>query len=166
MIRLLATAAAALAVTGAAYACSCLPVDLERDLPKADGAVIGSVLEQRTEGERVVLLLRVENTYKGDINDRVEVSTGSNSAACGLNLPVGERVGLLLYREGGRWTSGLCSLVDPADFLALTNVEDNTLPEINWGGYVVGLSVLALLVFLVLRRHRARAARNESVNES
>ena len=42
---------------------------------------------------------------------------------------------------------GLCSQVDPADFLALTEVEDNTLPEFNWGGIVVGFLVLGAGAF-------------------
>jgi hypothetical protein len=64
----------------------------------------------------------------------------------------------LLTREGGEWRSGLCSQADPADFLALTEVEDNTLPEFNWGGIVVGVLVLGAGAFLLvrcLRRQRA-----------
>lgn len=141
-------------LAGDALACTCLPVDLERDLPRADGAVIGSVLERTLGAEENRFLLRVEQVYKGDITNRVEVVTAANSAACGLELAVGERVGLLLDRVGGEWTSGLCSVVEPADFLALTNVEDNTLPRINWGGYLVGLVVLGALGFLLLRRLR------------
>ena len=74
--------------------------------------------------------------------------TPAGGAACGLELAVGDRVGLLLTRDGNVWRSGLCSQVDPADFLALTNVEDNALPPINWGGIV---------------RRRARARRRASL---
>jgi LPXTG-motif cell wall-anchored protein len=112
------------------------------------------VLERRAEGDEARLLLRVEQVYKGDISNRVEVVTASNGAACGLEAGVGERVGLLLAREGGEWRSGLCSQVDPADFLELTDVEDNSLPAINWGGYVVGFLVLGLAALLLFRKRR------------
>ena len=138
-----------------AAACTCAPVNLERDLPRADGAVVGSVLERRVEGDRAVYLFRVEQVYKGDISNRVEVETAASGAACGLELGVGDRTGLLLQREGGAWTSSLCSQVDPSDLLALTDVEDNTLPAINWGGYVVGFLVLAIAAILLWRRRRS-----------
>jgi LPXTG-motif cell wall-anchored protein len=33
-------------------------------------------------------------------------------------------------------------------------VEDNSLPAINWGGYVVGFLVLGVAAFLLVRRRR------------
>jgi hypothetical protein len=138
-----------------AAACTCAPVNLERDLPRADGAVVGSVLERRVDGDRVVYLFRVEQVYKGDISNRVEVDTAASGAACGLELGVGDRTGLLLTREGETWSSGLCSQVDPSDLLALTDVEDNALPAINWGGYVVGFLVLGVAGLLLWRRRRS-----------
>jgi hypothetical protein len=161
--RLLGLAAVLLATLAAdAAACSCAPVQLERDLPRADGAFIGTLLERRepppaaiqSSGDPVTLLFRVEQVYKGDIEGRVEVVTARDGASCGLATRVGERVGLLLDREGATWRSGLCSQVDPADFLALTDVEDNTFPTVNWGGYVVGFLVLGLAVLLLVRRRR------------
>ena len=151
---LVAAVAAALVTAASALACTCAPVDLERDLPRADGAFIGTVLERRASGMEVVLLFRVEQVYKGDINDRVEVVTAGDSAACGLAAQVGERVGLLLERDGADWRSGLCSQVDPAAFLELTDVDDNALPAINWGGYVVGALVLVAGSFFLARRLR------------
>jgi hypothetical protein len=145
---------AGLALAADASACSCLPVDLARDLPRADGAFVGTVLERRTTEASVLLLFRVEQAYKGDIDARIEVETARDGASCGLDLPVGERVGLLLERDGDLWRSSLCSRADPADFLALTDVEDNTLPAINWGGYVVGVLVLAIAAVLLVRRRR------------
>jgi hypothetical protein len=144
----------ALALAADASACTCSPVDLERDLPRADGAVIGSVLERRVEGTEARYLLRVEQVYKGDISNRLEVVTAVDGASCGLEAGVGDRLGLLLTLEGREWRSGLCSQVDPSDLLALTDVEDNALPVINWGGYVVGFLVLGLAGLLLWRRRR------------
>lgn len=157
-----AVVAAALVLVADASACSCAPVDLERDLPRADGAFIGTLLERReppaaavqSSGDPVTLVFRVEQVYKGDIDGRVEVVTARSGASCGLGTRVGERAGLLLDREGGVWRSGLCSQVDPADFLALTEVEDNTFPSVNLGGYVVGFLVLGIAAVLLLRRRR------------
>ena len=146
--------AATLALAADAYACSCAPVDLVRDLPGSDGAFVGSVLEHRLEGANRVYLFRVEQVYKGDIENRIEVVTPADSAACGLELGVGERTGLLLRRVGGEWRSGLCSQVDPSEFLELTDVEDNSAPPINWGGIVVGVLVLGAGSFFLFRKVR------------
>ena len=148
-------AVVALVAAAGAEACTCAPVDLERDLPRADGAIVGTVLERReAAGGQRVFLFRVEQLYKGDIVNRVEVTTARDSAACGLDARVGERLGLLLERDGERWRAGLCSLVDPAAFLELTDVEDRTLPPLNWGGVVVGVLVIAAGAFFLVRRMR------------
>ena len=114
------------------------------------------MLERDVRGGTATYLFRVEQVYKGDeIDSRIEVVTPAGGAACGLELAVGDRVGLLLTRDGDVWRSGLCSQVDPADFLALTNVEDNTLPPINWGGIVVGVLVLGAGLFFLVRKSRS-----------
>ena len=115
---------------------------------------MGEVLERRAAGGEVVYVLRVEQAYKGDLNERVEVVTPADGAQCGLSAPVGERLGLLLDRDGAVWRSGLCRQVDPAAFLAPAQIDDNDLPPINWGGYVIGTLVLALGAFLIVRRYR------------
>jgi hypothetical protein len=155
MRKLAALILLSLVTAAEAYACSCAPVDLERDLPRADGAIIGSVLERSVRGGTATYLFRVEQVYKGDIENRVEIVTPAGGAACGLDLGVGERVGLLLTRDGGEWRSGLCSQVEPAEFLELTNVEDNTLPPFNVGGIVVGFLVLAAGLYFLLRKRRS-----------
>ena len=105
--------ALALAFAADALACSCLPVDLVRDLPRAEGAFIGTLLEREDREATSTLLFRVEQVYKGDISNRVEVETPRGGAACGIEVPVGERIGLLLERDGGVWRSTLCSQVEP-----------------------------------------------------
>jgi len=144
----------ALVVAGDALACTCAPVDLARDLPRADGAFVGTVLEREDREATSTLLFRVEQVYKGDISNRVEVETARGGAACGIEVPVDERVGLLLQRDGGVWRSSLCSQVEPAAFLELTDVEDNALPRVNWGGIVVGALVLLGGGFFLVRRLR------------
>ena len=155
MRKLAALMLLSLVLTAEAYACSCRPVDLQRDLPTADGAFIGTVLERSVSGRTATYRFRVEQVYKGDVENRAEVVTPASGAACGLELAVGDRVGLLLERDGDVWRSGLCSQVDPAVFLALTNVEDNALPPINWGGVVVGVLVLGAGTFFLIRKARS-----------
>jgi hypothetical protein len=143
-----------LAFAADALACSCLPVDLVRDLPRAEGAFVGTLLEREDGAATATLLFRVEQVYKGDISNRVEVVTPRGSAACGVEVPVGERIGLLLERGGGVWRSTLCSQVEPAAFLELADVEDNAFPRLNWGGIVVGVLILGVAAWLLVRRLR------------
>jgi hypothetical protein len=152
-----AIAALSLAFAADAFACSCLRVDLIRDLPRADGAFVGTVLERKVERQKAVYLFRVEQVYKGEIENRIEVVTPANGAACGLEVAVGQRIGLLLTRADGEWRSGLCSQVDPSAFLALTNVQDDS-PPINWGGIIVGVLVLGAGAFFLVRKLRSRAS--------
>ena len=160
MRLVVAIAAVSLALAGDALACTCAPVDLARDLPRADGAFIGTLLEREDREATSTLLFRVEQVYKGDISNRVEVETARGGAACGIESPAGERIGLLLERKGSVWRSSLCSQVDPAAFLQLADVEDNALPPVNWGGIVVGaLILLAGVWFLTRRIRRHRASR-------
>jgi len=132
----------ALAVAGDALACTCAPVDLARDLPRSDGAFVGTVLERHETEASVNLLFRVEQVYKGDISNRVEVETSRDGASCGLELPVGERVGLLLDRDGALWRSSLCSRVDPAAFVALNSTRmlgaDEAIVNVNGGAVALG----------------------------
>ncbi len=112
------------------------------------------MLEREDREATSTLLFRVEQVYKGDISNRVEVETARGGPACGIQARVDERVGLLLQRDGEVWRSSVCSQVDPTEFLALTDVEDNAFPELNWGGIVVGALILLAAAFLLARRLR------------
>jgi hypothetical protein len=154
MLKVAILAVLCLLLATDASACTCAPVDLVRDLPRADGAMIGTVLERSVSGTTARYRFRVEQIYKGDVEERAEVVSAVDGASCGLELAVGDRVGLLLTRDGDVWRSSLCQQVEPADFLALTNVDDNTLPPFNWGGIVVGFLVLGTGLLLLLRKRR------------
>jgi hypothetical protein len=153
----MAIAAVSLALAADAFACSCIQPNLVRDLPRADGAFVGTVLERRVERQTAIYLFRVEQVYKGEIENRVEVVTPADGASCGLEVAVGQRTGLLLTRAGGEWRSGLCSQVEPSAFLALTNVQEDS-PPINWGGIVVGVLVLGAGAFFLVRKLRSKRA--------
>lgn len=114
--------AAALAVAvEPARACSCLPPDPWALLRQADGAFVGRMMSRReADGDRAILVFSVERAVKGEIGDTVEVETPKSGASCGLETPVGERIGLFLGRDGARWFGNLCAQVAPDDLLAAT----------------------------------------------
>jgi hypothetical protein len=106
-----------------ASACSCATYDVRERLPEVDGAFVGRLIakEEPTPVDGVfssATLARyrfsVEQPVKGDIpSPTIDVWASTSGASCGLETPVGERVGLLLDRDGDRWTSSLCGQVDP-----------------------------------------------------
>ncbi len=123
--------AAALAVAvEPARACSCLPPDPWALLAKTDGAFVGRLVSRReADGDRAILVFSVERAVKGEIGDTVEIETPKSGASCGLEMPVGERIGLFLGRDGGKWFGNLCAQVAPEDLLAAT-----VLPAPNGSG--------------------------------
>ena len=60
-----------------------------------------------------VFSFRVDHAVKGRLGRAIEV--WSPSTSCGLEIGVGERIGLFLSREGDRWSSLLCWQVSPAN---------------------------------------------------
>ena len=106
-----------------AIACSCDASDTREALPKADGAFVGTLLaiddpstdqaEESLHGD-VRYRFRVERSVKGDIaGPELDVYSSPGGGSCGFDGPEGRRLGMLLYRDGQHWTSGLCSQEDP-----------------------------------------------------
>jgi hypothetical protein len=121
-----ALAACVLVLFGAALAggvesgqaCSCALPDPRAALAQADGAFVGTLVSRRQLEQQAVLEFTVDSTLKGSIGRTVEVRTAANGAACGLEAPVGTRVGLVLERRGGTWHGYLCWQFDPDELLA------------------------------------------------
>ena len=99
-------------------ACSCALPDPRAALAQADGAFVGTLVSRRQLEQQAVLVFSVEKSLKGAIGRTVEVRTAANSAGCGLEAPVGTRVGLVLERRGGAWYGYLCWQFDPSGLLA------------------------------------------------
>jgi hypothetical protein len=122
----LAAAAAALCLgVESAHACSCVRLDARQGLSSADAAFVGTLLERRPEPAppptgpavpigRAIFTFRVDEAVKGALGESVEVWSSGSSASCGLEVAVGQQIGLFLRRDGTRWTSGLCWQVRPA----------------------------------------------------
>lgn len=115
---MLVLAAAALAAdVEDARACSCALPDAREALAQADGAFVGTLVSRRQGDREAVLTFSVERSLKGSIGRTIDVSTPSNSAACGIEVPVGKRVGLVLERRSGAWRGHLCWTFDPEELV-------------------------------------------------
>ena len=121
-MRLLVTLIVALAAlvvgAGPAGACSCVGGGPRDRLSTARAAFVGTVTEARADSSGTrTYRLTVDKTFKGDLPQRIEVSTDGQSS-CRNDLHVGQRVGLLLRRASGPYEVGLCDLMEPADLEA------------------------------------------------
>jgi hypothetical protein len=148
-----------------AFACSCVPPDARRDLPRADAAFVGTLLFKDDERPgQATYVFAVERVVKGTLGSRVQVRGGADGASCGFEVGKSEEVGLLLDGDGNVWRSGLCSQVPPAELLAAGKAagledyspldEEQSPPRVNWGGIVVGVLVVGAGGFLLVRRLR------------
>ena len=72
-------------------------------MKEADGAFVGRLVDRDDMGRvRCGLRFEVERGVKGNIGSTVDVVTASNSAACGIEMPMGYRIGPLpRARRGG-----------------------------------------------------------------
>jgi hypothetical protein len=114
-----------------AQACTCARLDVRETLSRADAAFIGILTGRRPAPPSPpfssdVFTFRVDDVVKGTLRGSVEVWSSSYSASCGLEIGVGERIGLFLSRDGNRWTSLLCWQVSPA---ALREAERRPAPD-------------------------------------
>jgi hypothetical protein len=118
LAALVACLAALAAGVQHAQACSCAIPDARSAVAAGDGAFVGTLVSRRANGNEAVLVFDVERSLKGAIGRTVEVRTPSSGAACGIETPIGSRVGLVLERRAGAWHGHLCLQFSPADLLA------------------------------------------------
>ena len=92
-------------------------------LPEAAGAFVGTLMSRDdpqptgnvlSSATLVRYRFQVERAVKGDIpSGTIDVWSSGSGASCGLETPVGQRAGLLLRHEDGRWLSSLCEQANP-----------------------------------------------------
>jgi hypothetical protein len=120
-LSLVVTAIAALALSASASACSCAGLPGTEIFRQSDGAIVGKLLRVEPVGDgfnadyvyRVVDGLKKRNRFEAGQIRRVRSAT--ESAACGIEQPIGTVTGLYLSRlRDGRLTSNLCSITSPA----------------------------------------------------
>jgi len=170
---LLAVLVAGLLIPGAPLrACSCAEMDLGSVLLDADGAFVGTFVDRSEIGDqRASITFDVERVVKGGFGPRAIVRTNADGASCGLEFLDGPRVGLLLDRSAdGVWESSLCQQVPPGDLLAIggdrppdPDVAPVSAGSSLWfkglvGAIVAAVLALVVLVWVIRRRSRGRAA--------
>lgn len=108
-----------LAGAESAAACSCAPLELDRQtFRQNDGAIVGRLLDKTPVGRfSADYRYRVTAVYRGrrliDVGAAIEIRSAADGAACGLETAPGKKDGLFLERRRGRWTSSLCATVSP-----------------------------------------------------
>ena len=105
-----------------ANACSCVPPDAGEFLRTSDFVFVGSLTANPLEGgafndvSEAPYTFEVDAVYRGDIRDaNIQIWSATSSAACGLEIAVGEPVGVAASFFDGRLSSGLCSVVGAED---------------------------------------------------
>jgi hypothetical protein len=152
-------------------------------LERHDAAFIGALVEKhdapRAAREHVmgsadpaIYVFRVESVAKGNLPAVIEVVSARDGASCGLETPIGQRVGLFLDRDGELWRSNLPLLIAPVE-LAQAAADAKLLlrpplpaaggggsgGRVVWGTAVaVALGVAAAGAILVRRRSRPARA--------
>jgi hypothetical protein len=109
-----------------AGACSCDSFDTAEALAETEGAFVGRLVVRRqntagasgddtSDGEYPDFLyrFRVDDAVKGSFPSEVVIHSGEGGGDCGIQVGIGEPIGLLLYRWHGQLRSDLCSQIEP-----------------------------------------------------
>ncbi len=129
MTRVLVIAFLLSVLVGAdALACSCAGRDARSALAASNTAFTAIVESRREEHpnpgsqssmDPAIYVVRVERELKGDLPERVELTTASSGASCGLENKVGDRVGFALSDQPApRMKANLCQTADPDELIA------------------------------------------------
>jgi hypothetical protein len=117
MIRaLVVLASLALVDPAPAEACSCMMPTFEAQRDQAAAIFEGRADEVRSDGDELVVVFHVTQSWRGVTTEQVEIRTASNAAACGYAFEVGTHY--LVYagrRDEGPLAVSLCSRTARAD---------------------------------------------------
>lgn len=107
-----------LAFAGSALACSCVRSTPAESLAGSDAAIVGRLLGVEPQGPgRAIYRYEVLQVHRGrkaiERGSTLRVLGSRGSAACGLPERPGDRFGLFLFRDRGRWTGSLCGVISP-----------------------------------------------------
>jgi len=83
-----------------AYACSCMPVSIQRYISSSEAVFSGEVVEVDKGSQISTVTLRVSEVWKGPQRQTLEVSTPSYGAACGYAFKEGQEY--LVYAYTGK----------------------------------------------------------------
>lgn len=114
-----------LASAASAPACSCAPLEPAEALRQSDAAIVGRLVEVKPRGPlRAEYRYEVRRVYRGrnaiERGEMLSVRSARRAAACALPRRLGRSYGLFLHRADGRWTGGICGVIDPRKLEAAT----------------------------------------------
>lgn len=108
--------AGALLTAAPAGACSIAYEPPKEQVAAADRAVYGQVEWVRPgEGNRYVAKLRLTRIYKGRATRAVRIRSHTDTGLCGIELRVGQRLGLTLDRPGPPYSASSGSVISRAE---------------------------------------------------
>lgn len=101
-----------------AQACSCAPLKPAAALRESDAAIVGRLVKVMPRGaQRADYRYEVRRVYRGRHRIRrgemLDVRSSRHASACALPRRLGHTYGLFLARADGRWTSGICGVIEP-----------------------------------------------------
>lgn len=169
----------ALLPTTKAHACSCAFMQPEEALNQGNvpAAFVGTLMSREEAGQgdfgpQIAWTFEVEAVLAGDLNEVTTLTAPADDGAnCGLNVGVGDRVGLILYSDGDGWSSSSCSTYDADAMLAAgdpqpptdggspvaeppTESAASSFPVVPIALAVLGAGVVLAAVVLLARRTR------------
>lgn len=112
--------------TTRAHACSCVFMSAEEALQQGNvpAAFVGTLISREDAGQgefghQFTWTFQVEAVLAGELDATTTVTAAEDDGAnCGLSVPEGGRVGLILYSDGDGWSSSSCSTYDADEMLA------------------------------------------------
>jgi hypothetical protein len=175
LAMLVSTTVGALVLTaGPAAACSCVQPSIDF-LDTHDVAFSGVVTSRREAGDDVILTLRADRVFKGEVTKRVDVVGGEEGDTCSVEAQDGDRLLVFGSMVDAEVTSSLCSSVTApgrAYREILAELGEGTAPTAGYmkaerrtlgltyeqfaaGRAILGALGLALLGYFVFRAWRA-----------
>lgn len=91
-----------------AFACSCAPVTRDEVVNDSDVVFTGTVEKVERSGLWNVATLKVHDVEKGTVDEEAKVTTGSDSAACGIEFTVGKKLEIAAIQRKDRLHASLC----------------------------------------------------------
>jgi hypothetical protein len=150
VLVVLVLAASALMITASrpAWACSCAQIDPLESAELAFTGVAASV-RQPWFSDEVTVRFSVESVQKGATDDEIELTTHSQSPACGYTFTEGHRY--RVYADGTETTS-----CDGNEDLGFAGTPPAKTPVALWTATAAAVILTAAaLVFLYRRRRRS-----------
>ncbi len=147
VVLVLAASALTVAAARPAWACSCARIDPLESAELAFTGVATSVHKPWTSDE-VTVRFAVESVRKGTAGDEVELTTHSQSPACGYPFTEGHRY--RVYSNGTKTTS-----CDGNEDLGRTGVPASETPVAGWTVTAAGVALAATAFVFLYRRRRS-----------